>query len=125
MTDVDLQKKADLYANNTHFTEYDNPSLSESLDISEEIKQAYLAGAKENGVVWHILEEDPDDLPVGEVFYYFDQNPALKDRKVYGRSIGYYNSYNKEWYGYYQGCPCRINNVIAWCEIPSWREVSK
>ena len=46
MTD-ELIKKADLYANNTHFTEYDNPSLSESLDISEEIKQAYIAGAKE------------------------------------------------------------------------------
>ena len=45
MTD-ELIKKADLYANHTHFTEYDNPSLSESLDISEEIKQAYIAGAK-------------------------------------------------------------------------------
>lgn len=43
----ELIKKADIYANNTRFTEYDNPSLSESLDISEEIKQAYIAGAKE------------------------------------------------------------------------------
>lgn len=60
MTDK-LIKKADLYANNTHFTEYDNPSLSESLDISKEIKQAYIAGAKENNFVWH-KQSDTDDI---------------------------------------------------------------
>lgn len=48
MTDKELEIKAKEYANKTQFTEYDNPSLAESLDISEEIKQAYLAGAKEN-----------------------------------------------------------------------------
>ena len=47
MTQEDLERKAEEYANETQFTEYDNPSLSESLDISEEIKQAYIAGAKE------------------------------------------------------------------------------
>lgn len=44
----ELEIKAKEYANKTQFTEYDNSSLSESLDISEEIKQAYIAGAKEN-----------------------------------------------------------------------------
>lgn len=88
---------------------------------AEGYRAGYTDGTKENGVVWHVLEEDPNDLPVGEVFYYFDQNPNLKDRKVYGRSIGYYDHFNKAWKGYYQGCPCKITNVIAWSEIPSWR----
>jgi|GEM_PF-2512283 len=48
MTDKELEKKAKEYANKTQFTEYDNPSLSESLDISEDIKQAYIDGGKEN-----------------------------------------------------------------------------
>lgn len=45
---TELEKKAKEYSDKTEFTEYDNSSLSESLDISEEIKQAYIAGAKEN-----------------------------------------------------------------------------
>ena len=48
-----FEKEAEEYANETQFTEYDNPSLSESLDISEEIKQAYIAGAKEHAPQWH------------------------------------------------------------------------
>jgi hypothetical protein len=48
MTNKELEIKAKEYANKTQFTEYDNSSLSESLDISEELKQAYIAGAKEN-----------------------------------------------------------------------------
>ena len=86
------------------------------------IVDAYIAGATENGIHWHDLRKDPNDLPIGEVFYWFDQNPNLKGRKVYGRSIGYYNSYEKEWHGYYQGCPCRVQNVIVWCEIPTFKE---
>jgi hypothetical protein len=46
MTEKELEKKAKEYSDKTEFTEYDNSSLSESLDISEEIKQAYIAGAK-------------------------------------------------------------------------------
>lgn len=45
--DKELEIKAKEYANTTEFTEYANSSLSESLDISEDIKQAYIAGAKE------------------------------------------------------------------------------
>ena len=91
-----------------------------SYDANKEIEQAFLAGLKAGRPVWHYLTENPNDLPIGEVFYWFDENPNLKDGKVYGRSIGYYNPYEKEWHGYYKGCPCRIHNVIAWCEIPTF-----
>ena len=86
----------------------------------EERKQAFLAGLKAGRPKLHYLTENPNDLPIGEVFYWFDENPNLKDRKVYGRSIGYYNPCEKEWHGYYKGCPCRVHNVIAWCEIPTF-----
>lgn len=46
MTAEELKIKAKEYSDKTEFTEYDNSSLSESLDISEEIKQAYIAGTK-------------------------------------------------------------------------------
>lgn len=55
MTDKELEIKAKEYANKTEFTEYDNPSLAESLDISEEIKQAYIDGGKE-------LQEENEQL---------------------------------------------------------------
>ena len=80
----------------------------------------FLEGLKAGRPQWHYLTENPNDLPIGEVFYWFDENPNLKDGKVYGRSIGYYNPYEKEWHGYYKGCPCRVHNVIAWCEIPTF-----
>lgn len=43
MTDEEM---AEQYANQSCFTEMPNPSLSESVDISDDIKQAYLAGLK-------------------------------------------------------------------------------
>ena len=85
MTD-ELIKKADLYANNTRFTEYDNPSLSESLDISEEIKQAYIAGAKEYEQKFIDMNKTYQDLVNGWVIDYRDlekENEELKRQVSY------------------------------------------
>ena len=59
MTEKELEKKAKEYADETQFTEYANSSLSESLDISEEIKQVYIAGAK---LMQKELEEQMQNL---------------------------------------------------------------
>ena len=109
------EEMANEYADRTETKDW------EGFDITREVrKQAFLAGLKAGRPKLHYLTENPNDLPIGEVFYWFDENPNLKDRKVYGRSIGYYNPCEKEWHGYYNGCPCRVHNVIAWCEIPTF-----
>ena len=107
--------------------QYKDQSTEEKMEFVEHLhtfpkyfEKTFLAGLKAGRPQWHDLRKDPEDLPIGEVFYWFDENPNLKDGKVYGRSIGYYNPYEKEWHGYYKGCPCRVHNVIAWCEIPTF-----
>ena len=80
----------------------------------------FLAGLKAGRPQWHKVADG--DLPkyCEEVYFIFDENPNLVDLKIIGRSLGYYNELEKEWYGYYKGCPCRIQNIIAWCEIPTF-----
>lgn len=42
----DFIKEAEDYSNQTQFTEYDNWSLAEALDISQDIKRAYIEAAE-------------------------------------------------------------------------------
>ena len=46
MTKEELEKEADEYSEDTRFIDYSNYSLSENINISDEIKEAYLAGAE-------------------------------------------------------------------------------
>lgn len=46
MTDEELEKEATEYASQSQYTDYDNPSLSESLGISRDIKEAYINAAE-------------------------------------------------------------------------------
>lgn len=46
MTKAELEKEADEYSEDTRFIDYSNYSLSENINISDEIKEAYLAGAE-------------------------------------------------------------------------------
>ena len=84
-----------------------------------DLRKAYIAGATENGIQWHDLREDPNDLP-----------PMIEDeRKIsntvwlhihnWGTDEGYYDYIKCSWI-----VRCRIVdlNVIAWCEIPQFKE---
>ena len=82
------------------------------------IEQAYLAGAEENGVVWHDLREDPNDLPprlgLGseEVYVQYDIKGVTDfacyrfDKNIWERSED-----DEQAVG-----------VIAWCKIPQFKE---
>ena len=66
----------------------------------------YIAGVNENGVQWHDLRKDPNDLPQKYI-------PVLNqdgEHRIYDGS--YWRDYDDVIY----------TNVIAWCEIPQFKE---
>jgi len=78
----------------------------EELTVDEIVRLAYLDSAKENGVVWHDLRKDSNDLPEEYI-------PVLNQ-------YGEHRSYDGH---YWRDCDDVIyTNVIAWCEIPQFKE---
>lgn len=71
------------------------------------IVEAYMAGAKENGIVWHDLRENPKDLPLHSHF-------CLNER---GDHVHWNSNYQK-----WQNRLGMFTDVIAWCEIPKFVE---
>lgn len=71
-------------------------------------RDGYIAGATENGIQWHDLRKDPNDLPKKNKSYwvYID----CQGNKIY-RSI------------VWQGCWLGWNCIpLAWCEEPQFKE---
>lgn len=99
MTDEELEDKATAWIRSQGWSEENLPS-----DEYLQMRTAYVAGAKENGVVWHDLWKDPNDLPNG-------------DRDVLNQ-VGMATRYdsNRGFLGF-DGI-----GVIAWCEIPKFEE---
>ena len=105
---------AEEYCRDGCYDDYPNPSLAESIDIWDEVWDAFVAGYKtgttENGVIWHDLRKEPGDLSKesemvqdenGELFYYFR---------------GHF---------YYFNDSISDHKPIAWCEIPKFEEETK
>ena len=107
MTDEELEKKAKYYTD-SHDTELEG--MEEILDCSRQVKEAYIAGARENGSVWHGLRKDPNDLPSKSGPYWCHYNSYTEDSL-------YYEAVNKHWYA-----STKVPDVIAWCEIPKYEE---
>ena len=109
-----FEKKAEEYAKQSRFTEMPNPSLSEDIDISEEIKEAVLYGYnKANG--WHDLEEDPTDLPKDcKTLCICLSDYGSKYEPVPQVWVGYYDSLG--WADYMGNS--LYSNVRFWCESP-------
>lgn len=104
-----LEEKAKAYTHNNYEILIDtNDAFVTSEDYLE---QGYLAGAKENGVLWHNLKENSDDLPKD---HYIKQTYLCFG--VYIRA--WYNEKEDEWIsenglGHYRG------TVEQWCELPT------
>ena len=76
-------------------------------------KEAYIAGATENGIQWHDLRKDPNDLPKLD-------KTDLSDYVMTDRGVSYYNGRLNKWY--IQTDYVLTDCVIAWCEIPTFKE---
>lgn len=77
-----FEKEAEEYARQSCFTEMPNPSLSESIDISDDIKEAVMFGYNKANE-WHKVS---DELPEMEVLVYLwdnvDEFPVIGRRHI-------------------------------------------
>ena len=72
-------------------------------------KKTYIDSAKENGIQWHDLEKDPNDLPKNKRKVWCDYDDG------YGK--GFYDKDDDGWW--IEGhLFCSI--IIAWCELPTF-----
>lgn len=100
MTDEKLEKRADEYVSRTGNNDC-------TID-------AYIAGAKENAVVWHDLLKDPEDLPgKGRVAFshVVMTNEGFRE---------YCNTFTGEWFA--AGTFELVDKPRAWCEMPKFEE---
>ncbi|MBR6081232.1 MAG: hypothetical protein IKP60_13905 [Treponema sp.] len=79
----------------------------DSFALEEELIEAYVAGATENGIVWHKVADG--DLPG-------NTDSVLSDKGV----VVYYNFTHACWVD--ERASVEIDDVIAWCEIPQFKE---
>lgn len=109
MTEEEIVKKAFEYRKElVPYTELGYPEVAIPVYATLDIDRAFVAGAKENGVVWHDLRKDPKDLPKDKKFKITDKG-----------NIGFYDSYWEKWY--YWNSNEMVFPPIAWCEIPSFK----
>lgn len=95
--------------------DYANFDLAFWKEIYREGKEA---GAKENGVVWHVLKENPEDVPDT------DRDVIVKRESEDDTEIDNYYS-DDEWVGW--GKMLRegytTDDVVAWCEKPKFEGI--
>jgi len=89
------------------------------INIANKVRQAYIAGATENGIQWHDLRKDPNDLPKEAkdclvVFHNKYSDNIVKDISRYSVEL-------KKWW-YIHDLKDMEEEVIAWCEIPQFKE---
>ena len=85
------------------------------LTVDEIVRLAYKDGAKENGVIWHKLKENSDDLPKVGVQVLSEQGTLV-----------IYKGDGFNWVEYSTNAENiklrKWEEPIAWCEIPQLKE---
>lgn len=110
MTDKELEKKAE-----EHIKKNMVECIQKQIEYFEFAKHSYIAGAKENRVVWHGLRKNPNDLPENQK----EVLCLLWEDSYY---IGYYST-NCEMWCFNEFSLCKDENegeVTAWCELPKF-----
>ena len=98
----ELKQKAEEYAINMWGND------ESFIDERNNCKQDYIAGATENGIQWHDLRKDPNDLPKG-----YQENTKFLCSDTEGKTLILIR-YGSFWQGNI--------DIIAWCEIPQFKE---
>lgn len=97
----------------------DDFEMLDKFDVN--VERAYIAGAKENEIVWHNLQKDPDDLPecgkeVRVAYHPF--LPICQDEDEFEECNGVYKADEPLWLIDDHVYPA--DDVIAWCELPKF-----
>ena len=112
-----FEKEAEEYANQSCFTEMPNPSLSEDIDISDEIKEAVLYGYNKANE-WHLLKDRYPEINKlvrvrtfsgMEYVCTTDWYYPTEDEIGYGHALFSFYTLNDDWID--------ENEIKAWCEL--------
>jgi hypothetical protein len=116
MIDKELENKAKQYSSK-YARQYYHNDKSGFTTSEEEVCKAYIAGAKENGVVWHNLKTNPKDLPK-------NQNEVLCLLWEDSYYIGYHHINSGMWCfdEFSLSKDENEDEVTAWCELPKFKE---
>ena len=83
--------------------------------------EMYIAGAVENGIQWHNLRKDPNDLPKNEGSYLVCMEYSYRHTYILNYGQDEYDDEEKmDWYD--DESTHFTKEVIAWCEIPQFKE---
>ena len=90
---------------------------------AEYCEQSYIDSAKENGIVWHDLRKDKNDLPKNSPYFSGESVRVigavpLSEDKYISLECRYCFS-EKKWRTQED---YSVVKVIAWCEIPQFKE---
>ena len=102
----ELKQKAKKWVKDNTRIEY-SASFGE-IKVEPSAEKGYIAGATENGIQWHNLRKDPNDLP--------------KDCYDVLDEAGYKVFYHHKEGVWKNASGSKIVKVIAWCEIPQFKE---
>ena len=117
----ELNRKAEEYLKAQCLKRKDCLVLEMSNHYITDVRQAYIDGATENGIQWHDLRKDPNDLPKEEGDYFlclYDNETKSIFYEVFGFAKRYAD--REEWY--VESMLWNIEDVIAWCEKPQFKE---
>ena len=112
--------------------QYKDQSTEEKLEFVEHLhyfpkyfEKAYLAGAKENGIIWHDLRKDPNDTPLTEkevmVFIEWKNN---ENETAYAYDLGT-RHFNGDWCLDVFSSEDKDVKVIAWYDFPQFEGVAE
>ena len=104
----ELKQKAEVYSYKLYHSKAWNPG-------EDMLVKAYLAGATENGIQWHDLRKDSNDLPK-------EYDSVLARTECYEhKTTSICNYHYKKWWVTSE-FSYSDEEVIAWCEIPQFKE---
>lgn len=112
MTEKELKRKAKKWVRDN--TRIEHSASFGEIEVEPSAELGYIAGATENGIQWHDLRKDPNDLPKEdcEVF------AIVKSDGTLYKSIENYYLDKTDTFDGWGTC----QKVIAWCEIPRFKE---
>ena len=89
--------------------------------IRTQLASMYYTGAVENGIIWHSLKKDPNDLPK------FGHEVLNEDGdKVRYEPSGYSEQYPllSGWIAFSENeeRDVEVDAPVAWCEVPKYKE---
>lgn len=114
MIKEELEKKAKQYSSK-YARQYYHNDKSGLTTSEEEVCKAYIAGAKENEVVWHDLRKFPNDLPNNNTNVIVKTNSITESAVFHKRLDGTYF-----WNCFFPPIERHPDSIIAWCELPKF-----